>query len=151
MKAVVQRVAHASVVVEGETVGEISRGILLFLGIDETDGEQDLDFLVRKIVNARIFPDSQGKMNRSVQDTAGELLLISQFTLCADTNKGNRPSFNSAAGPETAIPLYESAKTKFSRSVRVASGIFGADMQVTSLNDGPVTILYDSKRAYKEK
>lgn len=145
MKAVVQRVAHASVAVEGETVGGISRGILLFLGIDEADREQDLDFLVRKIVNARIFPDSQGKMNLSLQDVSGELLLISQFTLCADTNKGNRPSFNSAASPETAIPLYESAITKFSRSVRVASGIFGADMKVTSLNDGPVTILYDSK------
>ena len=146
MRAVIQRVSSASVEVDGKIEGSISRGILLYLGIADGDNEKDLEYMVRKIVNSRIFPDDAGKMNRSLIDVRGELLLIGQFTLCADTDKGNRPSFNRAADPEIAILLYEEAVARFKTHVPVSTGIFGASMKVYSRNEGPVTILYDSRK-----
>ncbi|WKS94913.1 D-aminoacyl-tRNA deacylase [Riemerella columbina] len=146
MKVVIQRVSEASVKVEGQTVGVIPQGLMLLIGIDEHDTTTDADWLVKKILNLRIFSDEEGKMNRSIQDIQGEILCISQFTLIADYKKGNRPSFISAAKPDQAIPLFEYFKTKLSRSgLRVASGIFGADMKVALINDGPVTIVMDSQ------
>ena len=146
MKAVIQRVSEASVKVDGEIVGEISDGLLLLIGIDEEDERTDADWLVQKILNLRIFGDEDGKLNLSVLDRAGEILCISQFTLIADYKKGNRPSFIKAAKPDKAIPLFEYFKTEIAKSnLRIESGIFGADMKVSLLNDGPVTIVMDSK------
>ncbi len=146
MKAVIQRVSEADVKVEGKTVGEISNGLLLLIGIDEEDEKFDADWLVQKILNLRIFGDEEGKLNLSVKDISGEILCISQFTLIADYKKGNRPSFIKAAKPEKAIPLFEYFKTEISKSgLKTESGIFGADMKVSLLNDGPVTIVMDSK------
>lgn len=146
MKVVVQRVSEASVKVDGEMVGAISRGLLLLIGISEDHNTQDADWLVQKILNLRIFGDDEGKMNLSVADVSGELLCISQFTLMADYKKGNRPSFIKAARPEQAIPLFNYFKSKIAESgLRTESGIFGADMKVSLLNDGPVTIVMDSK------
>lgn len=146
MKVVIQRVSEASVKVEGQTVGVIPQGLMLLIGIDEHDTTTDADWLVKKILNLRIFSDEEGKMNRSIQDIQGEILCISQFTLIADYKKGNRPSFISAAKPDQAIPLFEYFKTELSRSgLRVASGVFGADMKVALINDGPVTIVMDSQ------
>ena len=146
MKAVIQRVSNASVNVDDKIVGEISDGLLLLIGIDEEDEKEDVDWLVQKILNLRIFGDEDGKLNRSVLDISGEILCISQFTLIADYKKGNRPSFIKAAKPDKAIPLFEYFKTEISKSnLKTESGIFGADMKVSLLNDGPVTIVMDSK------
>jgi D-tyrosyl-tRNA(Tyr) deacylase len=146
MKTVVQRVSEANVKVEGEIVGEIKQGLLLLIGIDEEDTEADADWLVQKILNLRIFGDEEGKINLSVQDIQGEILCISQFTLIADYKKGNRPSFIRAAKPSLAIPIFEYFKRKIATtSLKIESGIFGADMKVSLLNDGPATIVMDSK------
>ncbi len=145
MKAVIQRVAHASVVVDGSVVGSCGRGFLLLLGVAEGDTELDAELLCRKIVNLRIFPDEAGKMNRSIKDIDGELLVISQFTLMANYRHGNRPDFLVSARPEEAERLYEYFKSLAAKEVkRVESGIFGAHMEVSLLNDGPVTIVMDS-------
>ena len=146
MKAVIQRVSEANVKVEGEIVGEISHGLLLLVGIDEEDEKADADWLVQKILNLRIFGDEDGKLNLSVLDITGEILCISQFTLIADYKKGNRPSFIKAAKPDKAIPLFDYFKTEIAKSnLKTESGIFGADMKVSLMNDGPVTIVMDSK------
>ncbi|MCZ2083195.1 MAG: D-tyrosyl-tRNA(Tyr) deacylase [Flavobacteriales bacterium] len=146
MKTVIQRVSEAHVKVDGKIVGEISNGLLLLIGIDEEDEKADADWLVQKILNLRIFGDEEGKLNLSVLDISGEILCISQFTLIADYKKGNRPSFIKAAKPDKAIPLFEYFKTEIAKSnLKIASGIFGADMKVSLLNDGPVTIVMDSK------
>lgn len=146
MKAVIQRVSEANVKVDGEIVGEISQGLLLLIGIDEEDEKGDATWLVQKILNLRIFGDEDGKLNLSVLDISGEILCISQFTLIADYKKGNRPSFIKAAKPDKAIPLFEYFKTQIAQSnLKIESGIFGADMKVSLLNDGPVTIVMDSK------
>ena len=146
MKAVIQRVSEANVKVDGNIVGEISKGLLLLIGIDEEDEKNDADWLVQKILSLRIFGDEGGKLNRSVMDISGGILCISQFTLIADYKKGNRPSFIKAAKPEKAVPLFDYFKTEISKSgLKTESGIFGADMKVSLLNDGPVTIVMDSK------
>lgn len=145
MKVVIQRVSEASVKVEGNIVGEINKGFMLLIGIDENDEKTDADWLVQKILNLRIFGDENDKLNLSIKDINGEILCISQFTLIADYKKGNRPSFIKAAKPEKAIPLFEYFKEKLSKSdLRIESGIFGADMKVSLTNDGPVTIVMDS-------
>ena len=146
MKVVIQRVAEAQVKVEGDIVGEIKGGLLLLIGIEDDDQENDADWLIQKILNLRIFGDEEGKLNLSVTDISGEILCISQFTLIADYKKGNRPSFIKAAKPEKAIPLFEYFKTEIAKSyLNVKAGIFGADMKVFLLNDGPVTIVMDSR------
>ena len=148
MRAVIQRVQHASVVVEGATVGEIQQGLLVLLGIAPADTAADIERLVKKITSLRIFSDAEGKMNHSVADIQGEILVISQFTLFADTQKGNRPSYMRAAAPAVAVPLYENflAALRAQFSGKIAEGIFGADMKVSLLNDGPVTIWLDSQQ-----
>ncbi|WP_312643689.1 D-aminoacyl-tRNA deacylase [Hydrogenoanaerobacterium sp.] len=145
MKAVLQRVTHSSVAIENEIVGEIGQGIMLLLGITEEDTKKECDFLAEKAVNLRIFEDEDGKMNRSLLDIGGEMLIVSQFTLCADCRKGRRPSFIAAARPEKAIPLYEHFIAKIGeRGIKTATGRFGADMMVSIKNDGPVTIVLDT-------
>ena len=145
MKAVIQRVSEASVKVDGNIVGEINTGFMLLIGIDEKDEKADADWLVQKILNLRIFGDENDKLNLSIKDINGEILCISQFTLIADYKKGNRPSFIKAAKPDKAIPLFEYFKEELSKSdLRIESGIFGADMKVSLINDGPVTIVMDS-------
>ncbi|MCX8525959.1 D-aminoacyl-tRNA deacylase [Chryseobacterium formosus] len=145
MKVVVQRVSEASVKVDGEIVGEINTGFMLLVGIDENDEKTDADWLVQKIVNLRVFGDENDKLNLSIKDINGEILCISQFTLIADYKKGNRPSFIKAAKPDKAIPLFEYFKEELSKSyLKVESGIFGADMKVSLINHGPVTIVMDS-------
>ena len=147
MRVLIQRVSEASVVVEGETIGEIGPGLLILLGIEEADGAEDIEWLCGKVSRLRIFSDADDKMNLSVQDINGQFLVVSQFTLHANTKKGNRPSYIRAARPETAIPLYESfiKKLAFTSQLDVQSGSFGADMKVHLINDGPVTIWIDSK------
>ena len=146
MKAVIQRVSQSSVKVDGEIVGEISAGLCLLIGIDDDDTKTDAEWLTQKIINLRIFGDEEGKLNKSVLDISGEILCISQFTLIADYKKGNRPSFIKAAKPELAIPLFEFFKAELAKSnLKIESGIFGADMKVEISNDGPVTIVMDSK------
>ncbi len=147
MKVVIQRVSNASVSVNNKLEGAIGRGLLLFLAVTDGDSADDVSWLAEKIVNLRIFSDAEGKMNLSLVQTAGELLVVSQFTLYAQTKKGNRPSFTGSAKPETAVPLYE-AFIKNLRTIqpgKVACGIFGATMQVQLTNDGPVTIIIDTK------
>lgn len=145
MKAVIQRVSEASVKVDGEIVGEIKKGFMLLIGIDEGDENSDADWLVQKILNLRVFRDENDKLNLSILDISGEILCISQFTLIADYKKGNRPSFIKAAKPDKAIPLFEYFKSEISRSgLKTESGIFGADMKVSLTNDGPVTIVMDT-------
>lgn len=146
MKIVIQRVTEANVKVEGKIVGEITKGLLLLIGIDEEDEKTDADWLVQKILNLRIFGDEEGKLNLSVTDISGEIICISQFTLISDYKKGNRPSFIKAAKADKAIPLFEYFKSEIAKSgLKTESGIFGADMKVSLLNDGPVTIVMDSK------
>ncbi len=147
MIAILQRTQEAAVHIAGKCKGRIDKGLLVLLGITHDDTQQDVEWLVTKIVNLRIFGDAEGKMNLSVQDIGGNLLIISQFTLFASTQKGNRPSFTEAARPEIAIPLYESFITLAEQKMgkKVETGEFGADMQVSLLNDGPVTISIDSK------
>ncbi len=145
MKAVVQRVSDASVSVEGKVTGHIDKGLLVYLGVFVSDNENDLDYIVRKIAALRIFRDKEDKMNLSVDKVSSQILMISQFTLCAITTKGNRPSFNNAALPREANIMYEKAIDKLAqRGLIVESGIFGADMKVRYTNDGPVTIILDS-------
>ena len=146
MKALVQRVTEASVTIEGEKVAEIGHGLLVFVGVATTDTEEDVDYLVRKVAQLRIFDDADGVMNLNVQQVGGEVLVVSQFTLQAATRKGNRPSYINAAGEAVAVPLYESFKSKLSAVLgrSVPCGRFGADMKVRLLNDGPVTIMLDS-------
>ncbi|WP_211826392.1 D-aminoacyl-tRNA deacylase [Kistimonas asteriae] len=144
MKGLIQRVSHASVVVEGETVGAIDSGLLLLLGVEKNDDEQKADKLLDRILRYRVFSDDNGKMNLSLADTGGGLLIVSQFTLVADTRKGLRPSFSSGATPERGKALYDHFVTSASeRHPDVATGIFGADMKVSLLNDGPVTFMLD--------
>ncbi|MCD0457202.1 D-tyrosyl-tRNA(Tyr) deacylase [Chryseobacterium sp. LC2016-27] len=145
MKAVIQRVSEASVKVDGNIVGEINTGFMLLIGIDQNDERSDADWLVQKILNLRVFGDENDKLNLSIKDINGEILCISQFTLIADYKKGNRPSFIKAAKPDKAIPLFEYFKEELSRSdLRIETGIFGADMKVSLINDGPVTIVMDT-------
>lgn len=145
MKAVLQRVTHAEVAVDGEVVGSCGHGFMVLLGVAEGDTQKDAELLCRKIVNLRVFEDDAGKMNRSILDVEGEMLVISQFTLMANCRHGNRPDFMASAKPAEAIPLYEYFKKLAAESVkRVECGIFGADMKVSLLNDGPVTIVLDT-------
>ena len=144
MRALIQRVNSASVKIDGEIVGKIGKGFLIFLGVYEEDTEEKIEKLTKKIVNLRIFNDENDKMNLSIKDVKGKILLISQFTLCADTRKGNRPSFVSAKNPKDANVIYEKTIESIrNEGIIVEKGIFGADMKVELLNDGPVTILLD--------
>ena len=147
MRAVIQRVRSGSVVIEGFETQTIGRGFVILLGICPEDTEDDIDWLVKKIVQMRIFEDDEGKMNRALADVQGDILLVSQFTLMASTKKGNRPSFNAAAAPSIAIPLYESCIRAFEHTLGkpIKTGQFGAQMSVAIYNDGPVTILLDSQ------
>ncbi len=147
MIAVLQRVSEASVTIEGAVKGKIGQGLLVLLGITHTDTAEDVDWLGKKLVNMRIFGDAEGKMNLALPDVGGDILLISQFTLHASTKKGNRPSFIEAARPEKAIPLYEATIKTLEKELGkpIQTGEFGADMKVALLNDGPVTIVIDSK------
>lgn len=147
MLAVLQRVTQASVTIEGTVKGEIGKGLLILLGITHTDAAEDVQWLARKLVNLRIFGDAEGKMNLALPEVGGDVLLISQFTLHASTKKGNRPSFTEAARPETAVPLYEAMIGALEKELGkpIHTGEFGADMKVSLLNDGPVTIIIDSK------
>lgn len=147
MRVVIQRSKQASVSIDNELIGEINKGFVLLVGIEEADTKEDVDYLVRKISKLRIFEDEEGKMNLSLTDIQGEILSISQFTLHASTKKGNRPSFIDAAKPDKAIPMYDLFNQELKNAgFTVATGKFGADMQVALINDGPVTILIDSKQ-----
>jgi D-tyrosyl-tRNA(Tyr) deacylase len=149
MRAVIQRVSQAKVDVDGNTIGEIGRGLLVYLGVGQGDADKDAEFMADKLVNLRIFADEAGKMNRSVIDIGGGILLVSQFTLYGDCRKGRRPGFDAAAEPKIAEALYERVAELIARSdVPVAKGSFGAHMHVASLNDGPVTFLLDSSRLF---
>ncbi len=149
MRAVIQRVSESSVTVDGSVIGEIGVGFMVLLGVSDDDTEQDADALVQKIVGLRVFNDDDGKFNQSLMDVGGRVLLISQFTLMGDCRKGRRPSFIRAARPEYAIPLYESVIAGLKqRGVTVASGEFGAHMDVHLINDGPVTLLVDSRKEF---
>ena len=146
MRVVLQRVSHASVTVEEKVIGQIQRGFLLLVGVTHDDAIEDMEYLVRKIVQMRIFEDEEGKLNRSIQDIGGEILSVSQFTLYADTKKGNRPSFSKAAPGDVALEMFEQFNGLLrDTGIPVETGQFGADMKVELLNDGPVTILLDSK------
>ena len=147
MRVVIQRVREASVKINDEIVGEIQQGLLVLLGIEHVDSELDADYLIQKLIHLRIFGDDEGKMNLSVSDISGDLLIVSQFTLFADTKKGNRPSFIRSAKPEQARPLYEYFLSHLKKlfSGKIEKGVFGGDMQVELINDGPVTIILDSK------
>jgi D-tyrosyl-tRNA(Tyr) deacylase len=148
MRAVIQRVSAASCRVDGEITGQIAAGFLVLLGIEEADTTEDLQWLAQKIVNMRVFSDEQGLMNKALGDIDGNILLISQFTLFAQTKKGNRPSFIRAAKPDKAIPMYEQMidELKNLTGKCIATGIFGADMKISLVNDGPVTIMMDTKQ-----
>ncbi|MGJ3920580.1 D-aminoacyl-tRNA deacylase [Limosilactobacillus mucosae] len=144
MRVVLQRVNHAAVRIDGETVGQIQKGYLLLVGLAPEDTDEQLDWMVHKIVNLRVFEDENGKLNRALADVNGEILSISQFTLYADVKRGNRPGFSKAAKPEIAAPLYDRFNEKLRQAgVHVETGRFGADMKVELENDGPVTILYE--------
>ena len=150
MRALLQRVDNAGVEVDGTTTGSIDeKGLLIFLGVKKGDTEADIDYIVRKLLNLRIFDDENGKMNLSIQDIKGKLLTVSQFTLYADCKKGNRPSYDKAAGPEEAKILYDKFVREIKKSgLEVQEGIFGANMQVSLTNSGPVTILLDSSKEF---
>lgn len=147
MRTVIQRVTKASVTIEGKIHSSIGTGLLVFLGIEDVDADEDIEWLSQKIVNLRIFNDENGVMNISVKDVMGEILVISQFTLHASTKKGNRPSYIKASKPDFAVPMYEKFLQQLTNDVgkNVSSGIFGADMKVELINDGPVTIAIDTK------
>ena len=149
MRAVIQRVERASVSVEGEIRGQIGAGFLVLIGVEEGDGDADFRYIAEKVPNLRVFEDEQGKMNRSLLDVGGEVLAVSQFTLLGDARGGRRPSFITAARPETADPMYERLVADWRvRGIRVETGVFGAHMKVSLVNDGPVTILLDSRRRF---
>ena len=149
MRAVIQRVERASVSVEGEIRGQIGAGFLVLIGVEEGDGDVDFKYIAEKVPNLRVFEDEQGKMNRSLLDVGGEVLAVSQFTLLGDARGGRRPSFITAARPETADPMYERLVADWrARGIRVETGVFGAHMKVSLVNDGPVTILLDSRRRF---
>lgn len=149
MRAVIQRVEQASVSVEGEIRGQIGAGFLVLIGVEEGDGDADFKYIADKVPNLRVFEDDQGKMNRSLLDVGGEVLAVSQFTLLGDARGGRRPSFITAARPETADPMYERLVADWrARGIRVETGVFGAHMKVSLVNDGPVTILLDSRRRF---
>lgn len=147
MRVVIQRVSEASVTIEGKTRANIEKGLLVLLGIEDTDTQEDIEWLCKKISNLRVFDDPNGVMNLSILDIEGEIIVVSQFTLHASTKKGNRPSYIRAAKPEFAIPMYENFVQQLSSSTGkiIQTGEFGADMKVRLLNDGPVTIIIDSK------
>ncbi len=147
MRSVIQRVSHAGITINGELKCSIGRGLLVLIGIEESDGPEDIEWLSKKMIQLRIFDDEAGVMNRSLIETGGELMLVSQFTLFASTKKGNRPSYVRASKPDTAIPVYEAMIVQLEKDLgkKVQTGVFGADMKVNLLNDGPVTILMDSK------
>lgn len=147
MKAVIQRVSEASVTIEGSQVAHIQKGLLVLVGFEDSDDQEDINWLVPKIANLRIFADENQLMNRSLKDIDGEIIIVSQFTLHAQTKKGNRPSFIKAAKPQIAIPLYESFIIQMEAEIdkKVQSGNFGADMKVALINDGPVTLYIDTK------
>jgi D-tyrosyl-tRNA(Tyr) deacylase len=147
MIAVIQRVSESSVTIDGKVKSKIGIGLMVLLGIEEADGREDIEWLAKKIVNLRIFPDEQEVMNKSLLDVGGELLLVSQFTLHASTKKGNRPSYIKAARPEIALPLYEEAIRVLDAELgkSIGTGSFGADMKVSLVNDGPVTLIMDTK------
>ena len=147
MKVVIQRVSQASVTIDARTVADIQKGFLVLVGIEDADSQEDIDWLVNKITNIRIFGDENDVMNLSVKDIDGDIIVVSQFTLHASTKKGNRPSYIKASKPEVAIPLYDNFVKKIEMELgkKVQTGIFGADMKVLLLNDGPVTIVIDSK------
>lgn len=147
MRVVIQRVKNASVEIDGNVNGKINTGFLVLLGIASTDAKQDVDYLVKKVVNLRVFSDENDKMNLSLKDVNGELLVISQFTLYGNCREGNRPSFIEAARPDVAVPLYEYFVEECKKQISVVeTGVFGADMKVSLLNDGPVTIIIESKK-----
>ncbi len=149
MRAVVQRTTQAKVIVENEIVGEINHGFMVLLGVEPEDTQADIDFIADKIVNLRVFEDENEKMNLSLKEVEGKILLISQFTLMGDCRKGRRPNFMNAAGPDLANDLYEKTKEKIeSLGIPVEKGVFGAYMQVDFINDGPVTLLIDSKKNF---
>ena len=147
MRAIIQRVSSASCSIEGKISGEIGRGFMILLGIEESDTDEDLKWLAQKISNMRIFSDEQGLMNKALADVQGNILLISQFTLFASTKKGNRPGFTRSAKPDIAIPMYEKMIRELGQltGTKIETGVFGADMQISLVNDGPVTIIMDSK------
>ena len=147
MKTVIQRVSQASVTIDNKIVSEIKNGLLVLVGIENADSQEDISWLVTKIVNLRIFADENNIMNLSIKDIDGEIIVVSQFTLHASTIKGNRPSYLKASKPEIAIPIYENfvQKLQFELGKKVQTGVFGADMKVNLINDGPVTIVIDSK------
>ena len=147
MRAVIQRVSEASVTVDEKLISEIEKGLLVLIGIEDADNEEDIVWLSSKIVNMRIFNDEDGVMNISMKDISGDILLVSQFTLHASTKKGNRPSYINASKPEKAIPFYEKMIKQLEKDVgkKILKGIFGADMKIKLVNDGPVTIIIDTK------
>lgn len=147
MRAVIQRVKHASCTVNNEITGQINHGFMVLLGIEDNDTDEDLVWLAQKIANMRVFSDENGLMNKSLEDVQGNILLISQFTLFAATKKGNRPGFTRSARPEYAIPLYEKMIVELAKltETKIQTGVFGADMQISLVNDGPVTIIIDTK------
>lgn len=147
MRAVIQRVKHASCTVNNEITGQINHGFMVLLGIEDNDTDEDLVWLAQKIANMRVFSDENGLMNKSLEDVQGNILLISQFTLFAATKKGNRPGFARSARPEYAIPLYEKMIVELAKltETKIQTGVFGADMQISLVNDGPVTIIIDTK------
>lgn len=147
MRVVIQRTGHASVTINGICKSAIQKGLMILIGIEETDGKEDIDWLCKKIVNLRVFDDENGVMNKSILDIGGDILVISQFTLHASTKKGNRPSYIRAAKPEISIPLYEQFCKELSLALgkEIGTGEFGADIKVELLNDGPVTICMDTK------
>ncbi len=145
MKIIIQRVSQASVSIDGKIAGAINQGLMLLVGVGPEDDQSDLDYAARKILNMRIFSDTDDKMNLSVQDIGGSILSISQFTLYADTKKGNRPAFTGAAKPDLASDLYDRFNQMLAQHCPVEKGIFGADMKVSLINDGPVTIVLDTK------
>ena len=149
MRIVVQRVSRAKVTVADEIVGEVGKGYLALVGVEDGDTDDDMRYGVEKLIGLRVFEDAEGKMNRSIADIGGSILLVSQFTLLGDARHGRRPSFSNAARPETAAPMIDRMALEIAgRGIPVAKGVFGADMQVELVNDGPVTILLDSKKCF---